>query len=141
MSLTCSEQRIYRRVVAESLAYVSVNIYIAWSKDETSAQLEWVLAQLVLLVTGRFGTCSHRSVVTSKQMQKIRFLETRHSIRLPLFVDEQRKSDAGLFAEELCVGSIAQSHSRQIYSSFAEGLFVFAQLRHVLTAENSAVVA
>jgi hypothetical protein len=107
LSLTCGEQRIYRRVVAESLAYVGVNIYIAWPKDEASAKLEWVLAQLMLLVAGRLGTRSRRSVVASKQMQEIPLLEARYAIRLPLFVDEQWKSDAGLFAEELRIGSIA----------------------------------
>jgi hypothetical protein len=59
---------------------------------------------------------------------------------LAFLIDKQRKRDSGLFPEELGVVRIAQSNRRDAGSSVPEFCLVFAQLRDVLTAENSAVV-
>jgi hypothetical protein len=59
---------------------------------------------------------------------------------LAFLIDKQRKRDSGLFAEELGVVPIAQSNCRDAGSSAPEFCLVFAQLRDVLAAEDSAIV-
>lgn len=55
--------------------------------------------------------------------------------------DQKRKGDAGLFAKNTGVSPVAESDGGQARSAVEEGLLVCAQLRDVLAAENSAVVA
>lgn len=89
-----------------------VYINISRPEDEASAQLKRIPAQLVLPVAGCAGAVSRVPIIFSQQMKQIGFLEARNLIGLALLVDEQREMDAGLFAKELGIGSIAQSHGR-----------------------------
>ena len=59
---------------------------------------------------------------------------------MAFFVDKQRKRDSGLFPEELGVVRIAQSNCRDAGSSVPEFCLVFAQLRDVLAAKDSAIM-
>jgi len=60
---------------------------------------------------------------------------------LPLFVDEERELDFGVFAELASVGCVSQADGHKPGAFFSESIFVRAQLRDVLTAEDSTVVA
>jgi hypothetical protein len=60
---------------------------------------------------------------------------------LALRVHQQRKADARLFAKDARVVPVTQADSGELCVFLAEGRFVFAQLRDVLTAEHSTVVA
>ena len=62
-------------------------------------------------------------------------------IGLAFVIDEKRKLDAGFLAEKLGIARIAQSDGGQASAFFAKLLFELAQLRDMLTAENSAVMA
>ena len=67
--------------------------------------------------------------------------EPRSTICLPLFVNQERKRDASLLTKYLGVVCVAQTDSSQTSAFIAECLFVVAQLRDVLAAKDSAVVA
>src|SRR5260370_6035201 len=60
---------------------------------------------------------------------------------LAVLGDQQREADVSFFAELAGVIAIAESDGGQACSTFLELALVFAQLRDMLAAENSAVVA
>jgi hypothetical protein len=59
---------------------------------------------------------------------------------LAFFVDEQGKGDSGVRAKLLCVMPVAETDGSQRGAAILEFLFVGAQLRDVLAAENSTVM-
>jgi hypothetical protein len=58
-----------------------------------------------------------------------------------VLVDEQGEVDFGFLLEEAGVVGVAEADGGEGDAFFAEGLLVFAQLRDVLAAKDSAVVA
>jgi len=56
-------------------------------------------------------------------------------------VNQEGKHDTGLLAKEAGIIQVAQADGRQCGSRFLELVFVLAQLRDVLAAEDSTVVA
>jgi hypothetical protein len=87
------------------------------------------------------GALSCRGVLAPQEMQEIRGLQVRRAISLAGFVDQKRKGDARFFAEDARVTGVAQSDRGKSGSFVPEDLLVFAQLRGVLAAKNSAIVA
>jgi len=67
--------------------------------------------------------------------------ETRSTICLPLGINQKWERDSSLLAKNLGVVCVAQADGGQPSAFIAECLFVVAQLRDVLAAENSSVVA
>jgi hypothetical protein len=80
-------------------------------------------------------------VVAPQYMQQIRIVQAGGTVRLALLIDQQRKRDAGFLAEQTRVVSVAESDSRQVGAALAKVLFMFAQLRDVLAAKDSTIVA
>ena len=74
-------------------------------------------------------------------MEKVGFAEVGEFVGLAVLVDEEGEVDAGFLLEEAGVIWVAQANGRKGGALFAEGLLMFAQLRNVLAAEDSAVVA
>ena len=67
--------------------------------------------------------------------------ETRSTICLPLGINQKWERDSSLIAKDLGVLCVAQADGGQPRAFIAECLFVVAQLRDVLAAEDSSVVA
>ena len=67
--------------------------------------------------------------------------ETRSTICLPLGINQKWEHDSSLLAKDLGVVCVAQADGGQPSAFIAECLFVVAQLRDVLAAEDSSVVA
>ena len=61
-------------------------------------------------------------------------------ICLAFVVDEKRELDAGFLAEEPGISSVAQADDSQVSAFTFELGFKFAQLRDVLSAEDSTVM-
>ena len=68
-------------------------------------------------------------------------LEFHGAVGFPPFVHQQRKCDPRFRAESLRILAVAESHRRQGGSALPESGFARAQLRDVLAAEDSTVVA
>jgi hypothetical protein len=113
---------------------------VAGAEDKTAAQLERVSAEFVLRMARGFGAGASLCIVASQHMKQICPIEFHSGIGFAFFVNEQRKGDARLLPKSACVDAISQSHCRQVRSTVVEGLFVRAQLRDVLAAENSTVM-
>ncbi len=120
---------------------MGVAVYVARTEDEASPQLEGVLAEPVLAVTGGSRPLPCRHVVAAEEMEQGGIAEARRAICLPPLVNQQREGDAGVLAEEAGVMQVAKSDGGKPPPSLPDGLLVFAQLRDVLPAEHSAVVA
>jgi hypothetical protein len=116
-------------------------IQVTGAKNKTSAQLERVLSQFVLRMPGGLGSHPRRGIVFPHKVKQIRTLQFQCLIRLALFVHQQRKGDSRLFAECAGVGAVAQPDGCKSRSTFAKCRFLAAQLRDVLAAENSTIVA
>jgi len=115
-------------------------IDIARPEDKTTAQLERISAEFVLRVSGRLGAGASLSIIASQQVKQVCVLELHGGIGLALFVNEQRKGDTRFVAKSARIDAIPKPHCGQGRSAVSESLFVRAQLRDVLAAENSAIV-
>jgi hypothetical protein len=62
-------------------------------------------------------------------------------IGLAFVIDEERKLDAGFLTEKLGIAGVAQSDDSKMSAFLLELGFKFAQLRDVLSAEDSTVMA
>ena len=116
-------------------------VHIAGAEDKTAAQLKGIPPEFVLRVSGGFGAGPGFGVVSSEQVEQVCALEFHGGISFTFFVYEQRESDARFLAKGAGVSAIAKSDGGQRGAAIAEGLFVGAQLRDVLAAKNSTVVA
>lgn len=122
-------------------------IHVARTKDEATAKLEWtfklewIFAEFVLAVPGTLGALARRGVVGAEQVEEIRFAKSGGLVHLAVFVDEQREGDLGLLAEVAGVISAAEPDSGNVRSLLPEFFLSVAQLRDMLTAEDSTPVA
>jgi hypothetical protein len=115
-------------------------IDVSWRENKTSAELKGILPEFVLLMPCRLRAIAAFEVVTSGQVQQIGGTQVSDAVSLALFVDQQGKSYSRFFAENPCVVSVAKADGGQRRPLLQKGLLVFAQLRDVLAAKNSAVV-
>lgn len=118
-----------------------IAVHIARSKDEAASELKRILPQLMLPESPALRALPRLRVVPAQQMKQISGLQSSRVISLPFFVDQQRKCDAGLFTKQRGVTSISQPDRCQLSAFALELGFVLAQLRYMLAAEDSAVVA
>ena len=115
-------------------------IHVAGAENKAATQLKGILPQLVLMMTRRLCAFSARGVIFAQKMQQVCRYEPRNSISPAVFVDQQRKRDAGLLAEHARIMTITQSDDGKRSTFFSKGLLAFAQLRDVLAAKESSVV-
>jgi len=116
------------------------SIDVAGSEHKTGAELERIDSQFVLAMSGRFGAFSGDGIVLTQKMKDRCRLQTRSAIRFALLVNEQRKADAGIFAENACVIHVTEADSGEVGAFCREFPIMFAQLRDVFAAEDSTVV-
>jgi hypothetical protein len=118
-----------------------VEIDVAGPENETSAELKRIRAQAMLPMAGGRSARPGFRVVTSKQMQQVRRLEAGRAIREPIRIYQQRKRDTGLFAKEAGVVSVAKTDGGEIGALGPEFIFMVTQLRNMLAAKDSTVMA
>ena len=128
-------------IIPKRAAHVDIPVHIARPQDEAAAKLKRILPQSVLAMASRARAVAGSLVVAPQYMQQIRIVQAGGTVRLALLIDQQRKRDAGFLAEQTRVVSVAESDSRQVGAALAKVLFMFAQLRDVLAAKDSTIVA
>ena len=141
MPIKGGKERGGSRVVTESLAEVREAIDAAGAEDEAAAELEGVPSELVLAVAGGAGAFAAAKIIAAKNVKQVGGAEISNSVGLALFVDEQREIDAGFFPKNARVVAIAEADGHKRSTFVEEGLLVFAQLRDMLAAKDSAIVA
>ena len=115
-------------------------LHVARPKHETAAELKRIFPEFVLLMARFPRPFSCRGVVASQQVKKIAGFQLRCFVRPPFFINQQRKRNASLFSEFAGVHGISHSDGGERRSFFANRFLVFAQLRDVFAAKDSAVV-
>ncbi len=95
----------------------------------------------MLMMASRARTFSRGGIFTSQKMQKVGGLQFRGAVGLAGFIDQQREGDARFFTEHPSVIAVAESHRGKRRTLVPERLLMFAQLRDVLAAKDSSVVA
>jgi hypothetical protein len=135
------QQIFWAGVVAKCLTDVYEQIFVSWRKHKAAAELQWVLAQTMLFMAGGLCAPAGLHVVTTKKVEQGSMLEANGFVCFPLIVDQQRKRDVVFLAEKAGVIGIAQANRCDARSLLLECRFKFAQLRDMLTAENSPVMA
>lgn len=115
-------------------------IHVAGPKHEAATKLKRVLAHAVLAMSASFGALAGSGVVAAQQMQDRRLLKISRTIRFPVLINQQWEFDSRFFAELPGVISIAEPDGSETSSFIAKLLLVFAQLRDVLAAKDSAVM-
>ena len=78
---------------------MGVAVDVAGAEDETGAELEGVLTEADLAVSGCLGALACFGVISPQEVQQVGFLQAGGTIRRALFVDQKRELDAGLLAE------------------------------------------
>ena len=139
-SRKCGEERGDGGVVAEGFAEVGEAVHVAGAEDEAAAKLKRVLAQAVRAKAGGVGALASGFVLAPENMQQVSAAQSGSAIGLALRVHQERKGDAGLFAEKAGVVLVAEPDDGEARAFFLEGLLVFAQLRDVLAAEHSTIM-
>jgi hypothetical protein len=94
----------------------------------------------VLAVAGGFSAVAAFEIVGAEKMENVGGFEVGDFVCLTALVDEKGEIDAGFLLEESGVVGVAEADGGEGGVFGAEGLLVFAQLRDVLAAEDSAVV-
>jgi len=120
---------------------VDKEVFVAGSKHKAAAELQRILSQAVLLVSGGLGATAGLHVVSAQQVEQGSVAQADSFVRHTLVVDQEREVDAGFFAEEPCIAHVAQPDYRQMCAFAMELCFELAQLRDMLAAEDSTVVA
>src|SRR6476661_4756716 len=80
-------------------------------------------------------------VVRAQQVHQVGSLQTGGAIGPSFFVNQQWELDPGLFAKLLSVLCVAQADDGQLRASAVELSLMLAQLRDVLAAKDSTIVA
>jgi hypothetical protein len=87
------------------------------------------------------GSCARIEIVLTQKVEQIRALQVHRLIRFAFFVNQKRKSDPSFFAKTSSVGAVAESYRRKFGAPLSKCPLVGAQLRDVLAAEDSTVMA
>ena len=114
---------------------------IAGAKNEACAKLERIFAEFVLAMAGGIGTFARNSIIATQEVKQVCALQFGGAVRGAFHVNEKRERDASLFAECTRIVKIAHPNRREIRSARLDFALMLAQLRDVLAAEHSAVVA
>jgi len=114
---------------------------IAGAEDEGAAQLEGIAPEFVLAVAGSAGALAAFEIVAAEKMENVGGFEIGDFVGLAVLVDEQGEVDAGFLLKNAGVVGVTEADGSEGGVFFAEGWLVLAQLRDVLAAEDSAVMA
>ena len=130
----------WRGIVAKRLTHVDEEVFIPRCKHKAAAKLERIFSQTMLLVSCCLRSFARLQVVFAQKMKQGSVFQSQRFIGLAFVIDEKRELDAGFLAEEFGITGVAQADDSQMSAFTHELGFKFAQLRDVLSAENSTVM-
>jgi hypothetical protein len=113
----------------------------AGAKDEACTELEWIFAEFVLAVAGGVGTFARNCVIATQQVKQICALQFGCAVCGAFYINQERKRDSSIFPECTGIVKIARSNRREIGAARLDFTLMLAQLRDMLAAEHSAVMA
>ena len=130
-----------RRVVTKGLAEVGEAIDVPWAKNEGAAELKRIFPEFVLTMPCRARAIAALEIVAPKYVKHISDSQVGKIVSLALFVNEQGEVDSRLFLENTRIVAIAEANCCEGSAFVEKSLLVLAQLRDMLAAKNSSIVA
>ena len=127
-------------VVAKSFAHVDKEIFVSGSKHKAAAKLQRIFSQPMLFVSCGLGPFARLQVVFAQKMEQGSVAQAHSFICFAFVIDKKWELDAGFLAEEPGIAGIAQANYGQMRAFLLELSFEFAQLRDMLSAEDSTVM-
>jgi hypothetical protein len=118
-----------------------VKIDISGTEHKTAAELKRAPSGALLPMACRPGAASRLRIIPAKQMQQVGFPQPNSAVSAALLIDEQREPDFGFLPEKTRIVAVSQPYGSQARPFLFEFVLMFTQLRNVLTAENSTIVA
>ena len=115
-------------------------VHIPGAEHKASAELEGILAEALLPVTGAAGASARDGIGPEQDVEQIGRPKPRCPVSLPLFIDEKGKPDAGFFTKGARVVRVAKTDRCQTGARSMKCWLVLAQLCDVLAAKDSAIV-
>src|SRR5579864_843547 len=137
----CFQHVCRSSVVAKSLTHVHEEIFVPGRKHKAAAELQRIFSQAMLFVSCGFCSLARLQIVFAQKVQQGSVSQAHSLVRFALVINEKRELNAGFLAEELGIAGIAQSNNSQMSAFLLELGFKFAQLRDMLSAEDSTVMA
>ena len=137
----CGQNIRNARVVAKRLADMREAVNIAGAKNEACTKLEGIFAEFMLTVARCVGTFARNGVVATQQVKQVRALQFGGAVRGAIHINQKRKRNASLFPECSRIMKIAHPNRSDISSARLDFTLMLAQLRDVLAAKHSAVMA
>ena len=95
----------------------------------------------MLLVSGGLRATSGLHIVSTQQVEQGSVPQANSFVGFALVVDQEGELDAGFFAKEFGVACVTQSNGGEMRALLLELFFECAQLRDMLSAEDSTIVA
>jgi hypothetical protein len=95
----------------------------------------------VLTMAGSTGVLAALKIIATKNVKQVGDPQLGDEVRLAMFVDKQREVDSRFFLENTSITAVAKADGREGSSFVEKRLLLFAQLRDVLPAKNSSIVA
>ena len=125
-------------IVTEGFADVGEVIDVSGAEDECATKLKRVFAQFVLAVSGSLGPPAGCGIIAPQEMEEVGLLQAKSAIACERFVNQKRKINTSLLSKRARIFSTAESDRDNARTPRRDLLFMRAQLRDVLTAEDSA---
>src|SRR5216117_2169898 len=95
----CPEQLFRRGIIPEGPADMAEQVHIPGAEHKASAELEGILAEALLPVTGAAGASARDGIGPEQEVEEIGRPKPGRPVSLPLFVNQEGKPDAGFFAK------------------------------------------
>lgn len=115
-------------------------IFVARPEHKAAAELKRIFAQAMLFVSCGFCPFASLQIVFAQKVEQGSVAQANSLIGFALVIDQEWKLDAGFLAEESGITRIAQTNHSEMRAFPLELGFKFAQLRDVLSAEDSTVM-
>lgn len=141
MTVKCRKQRCDGSVVAKSLTQVCETIRVPWPENEAASKLKWIQPKFMLMMTGSASAVATLEIIGTKHMKQIGAREVGNGVGLAIFINKQGEIDSRFFPENARIVAVAQADGGEGRAFVEERLLMFTQLRDVLAAEDSAIVA
>ena len=139
--MNCREQLIRRGVIAEGVRYVGEEIDVPGPENEAAAKLKRMPAVAMLPVSRASRPFLGPKIVAAEDVKQGSGFQSGRAVGLSLLINQQGEANTGVLSETPGVTGVAQPHHRQTGAGRPKPFLAFAQLRDVLVAEDSPIVA
>jgi hypothetical protein len=135
------QQLRHWRIIAKRLICMDEDVDIPRPKNKTPAQLEGILANLMLPVPSGNGARPRLAILRTENRKNGANPKIDGLVGNTVDINQQRERDASVLTENARIRDVAKADGGNTGALEMKSLFPFAQLRDMLAAKQSPVVA